>query len=228
MSLTVLSFLLSSSFSRTSSQFDAHFVSDNSQENLFWFTAVRAKITGKANEALITHNVPNNRAQIRACLIEVFGDRRDLNAWTIAFPSPKRPFTFLQVEIFRQGYATHMLSCCHHYVGLKVKRFQNKFSNFPNKLSRLWKNIFSLLVVVARTYGWKACRKKWILFEKSFVNTLNEEWNLWRSEEVSNYNLNYNIPLIIPLLAHSPFFILAAICGYFDTFKPTYLNFSLS
>lgn len=46
---------------------------------LIWFTAVRSKVIGKANEALITHNVPNNWAQIRACLIETFGDRRDLS-----------------------------------------------------------------------------------------------------------------------------------------------------
>lgn len=52
------------------------------RQNLFyqmWFTAVRSKIIGKANEALITHNVPNNWIQIRECLIEVFGDRRDLS-----------------------------------------------------------------------------------------------------------------------------------------------------
>lgn len=44
-----------------------------------WFTTIRAKIVGKANEALITHNIPNNWALIRARLIEVFGDRRDLS-----------------------------------------------------------------------------------------------------------------------------------------------------
>lgn len=44
-----------------------------------WFQALRAKIIGRANEALITRNTPNLWLEIRARLIEVFGDQRDIS-----------------------------------------------------------------------------------------------------------------------------------------------------
>lgn len=44
-----------------------------------WLSAIRAKIIGRANEALITQNVPNEWNRIRDRLILVFGDRRDLS-----------------------------------------------------------------------------------------------------------------------------------------------------
>lgn len=52
------------------------------QQNPFypiWFQTVRSKIIGKANEALITQNTPNLWLEIRARLIEVFGDQRDIS-----------------------------------------------------------------------------------------------------------------------------------------------------
>lgn len=44
-----------------------------------WLGAIRAKIVGRANEALISHNVPNDWQQIRARLVQVFGERRDIS-----------------------------------------------------------------------------------------------------------------------------------------------------
>lgn len=50
-------------------------------ESIFtvWLSAVRAKIIGKANEALITQNIGNYWEHIRARLILVFGDKRDIS-----------------------------------------------------------------------------------------------------------------------------------------------------
>jgi Retrotransposon gag protein len=44
-----------------------------------WLGVIRSKIIGKANDALVLRHVPLAWANIRACLIEYFGDSRDLS-----------------------------------------------------------------------------------------------------------------------------------------------------
>lgn len=44
-----------------------------------WLGIIRSKVQGKANEALVSRNVPNTWAEIKAVLIDYFADKRDLS-----------------------------------------------------------------------------------------------------------------------------------------------------
>lgn len=55
-----------------------------------WVGVVRGKITGKANEALSMRHVANDWPAIRAALIEIFGDRQDLQTLQQKIPFLKK------------------------------------------------------------------------------------------------------------------------------------------
>lgn len=55
-----------------------------------WLGVIRSKIIGKANEALVLRNVALNWADIRATLIDYFGDRRDLSTLCQKIPYLKQ------------------------------------------------------------------------------------------------------------------------------------------
>lgn len=56
--------------------------------NIFaaWIAAIRAKITGKAHEALVSRNTANEWNAIRQTLVEYFGDSRDLSTLVQKIP----------------------------------------------------------------------------------------------------------------------------------------------
>jgi hypothetical protein len=51
-----------------------------------WVMAIRQKIIGKANEALVSRNIATDWGRIREVLIEYFGDRRDLSTLSAQIP----------------------------------------------------------------------------------------------------------------------------------------------
>ena len=51
-----------------------------------WMGVFRTKVIGKANDALVMRNIPNRWDEIRAALIDIFGDRRDLSTLTQKIP----------------------------------------------------------------------------------------------------------------------------------------------
>lgn len=55
-----------------------------------WIGVIRSKIVAKANEALVSRNIPNDWDAIRLNLIEHFGDRRDLSTLCQKIPYMKQ------------------------------------------------------------------------------------------------------------------------------------------